>query len=107
MNDALWLMILGMALVTFATRFSLFAVPGVQFSPRLQRGLAYVPVSVFAAIIVPMAVAPSGEVQLSVTNAHLMGALAAGLLAARTGNLLLTLIAGFAVFGGLKWWLGV
>ncbi|MCJ8170139.1 AzlD domain-containing protein [Atopomonas sediminilitoris] len=105
-DQSVWLLVVAMALVTFATRFSLFALPGVQFSPRWQRALGYVPVSVFAAIIVPMVLAPQGgAVQLSLSNPYLLGALAAGVLAVRTGNLLLTLMAGFAVFGSMKWWL--
>ncbi|MEW5958423.1 MAG: AzlD domain-containing protein, partial [Chloroflexota bacterium] len=44
----------GMALVTFAIRYSMFALAGrVEFPARLRRALHYVPPAVLTAIIVP------------------------------------------------------
>ncbi|PTS86774.1 branched-chain amino acid transport, partial [Pseudomonas sp. HMWF032] len=46
----IWLLILGMALITFAIRYSLFAFPNLRFPPLVRQGLHYVPTAVLSAI---------------------------------------------------------
>jgi len=92
------LIFLGMALVTFFTRYTMIALFGHGLSPRLQRWLNYVPAAVLSALIVPAALAPQGTIQLGLPVA----AMIAGCLAAyRTRNVFWTILAGLAVF-----WLG-
>jgi branched-subunit amino acid transport protein len=92
------LIFLGMALVTFLTRYTMIALFGHGLSPRLQRWLNYVPAAVLSALIAPAALAPQGKIALGLPAAALM----AGILAAfRTRNVFWTILAGLAVF-----WLG-
>jgi branched-subunit amino acid transport protein len=92
------LIFLGMALVTFLTRYTMIALFGHGLSPRLQRWLNYVPAAVLSALIIPAALAPQGKVELGLPVASLL----VGCLAAyRTRNVFWTILAGLAVF-----WLG-
>lgn len=70
--------VLGMLVLTFGIRLS-FLVFGhrLRFPDCLQRSLRYVPAAVLTALIVPMALAPHGAVDLSPGNAYLPGTLAA------------------------------
>ena len=65
MTQPLWLAILGMVVVTYGIRLS-FLVFGhkLAFPPALQRALRYVPAAVLTALIVPMALAPQGDIDL-------------------------------------------
>jgi branched-subunit amino acid transport protein len=62
-------LLLGMGVITFAIRYTLFAVGHrVRFSPLVQQALGYVPVAVLTAIIVPAVVMPDGNsLQLTLT----------------------------------------
>jgi branched-subunit amino acid transport protein len=93
-----------MALVTFAIRYSFFALrPEARFPPWVGRVLAYVPVAVLTAIVVPMVLIPDGEHwSLTWRNAWLAGALASGLIAWRYGRLLVAIVVGFAVFAAWR-----
>ena len=55
------LLILGMAVITFAIRCAAFAFgERLTFSPSVRTALNFVPVTVLTAIIVPMTFAPHG-----------------------------------------------
>jgi branched-subunit amino acid transport protein len=97
-----------MALITFATRYSFFALPPERRFPAwVGRVLAYVPVAVLTAIVVPMVLRPDGaHLALDWRNAWLVGALATGGVAWRTQRLLLAILAGFVVFFAWRWLLG-
>jgi branched-subunit amino acid transport protein len=99
--------IAAMAALTFAVRYSFFALPPqVRFPAWVGRVLAYVPVAVLTAIVVPMVLIPDGEHwDLSWRNAWLAGALASGLIAWRYGTLLVAISVGFAVFLAWRGWL--
>jgi uncharacterized membrane protein len=87
--------ILGMALVTYATRAGGFWLMGrVTPSPRLEAWLRHLPGALLAALVAPAIVAagPAGW----------LAALAAGLIAARTGNVLLALGIGVAAIWALR-----
>ena len=93
-------LILGMAIITFAIRYTLFAVGHrVRFSPLVVQALTYVPVTVLSAIVVPVMLMPEGEgLQLSLHNHYLVGGVAAILIAARWRNLLATIAGGILCF---------
>ena len=97
-----------MAAITFAVRYSFFALPPrAKFPPWVGRVLAYVPVAVLTAIVVPMVLMPDGaNWQFTWRNAWLVGAIACGLIAWRTGKLLLAIFVGFAVFAAWRWMVG-
>ncbi len=93
-------LIFGMAVVTFLIRYPMFALSGqVEFPQTLVRALRYVPPAVLTAIIVPAVLMPNGTtINLSYTNAYLIGALAAAAVGWFSRNLLLTIVVGMAAF---------
>lgn len=94
------LLIFGMAVVTFLIRSTVFMLgERLAFAPIVRTALAFVPVTVLTAIIVPMAVTPhGGALELTWRNPQLIGALAACVVSALTRRPLLTIAAGLAVF---------
>lgn len=97
MNEVL--LVLGMALVTFAVRYPPLALVGrLELPERVIRALRYVPVAVLTAIIVPAVLMPQGELDLRLENAYLIAGLTAVLVSWRTKNLLLTIVIGMGVF---------
>jgi branched-subunit amino acid transport protein len=101
-------LIAGMALITFAIRYTLFAVGHrVRFTPWVAQGLNYVPVAVLTAIIAPAMLKPDGgQLDLGMDNAYLVGGIVAIVLAARWRNLLVTIIGALLCFFAWRWWLG-
>ena len=98
MNELL--LILGMALVTFAVRYPvLVLVSKIPLPDRVFRALRYVPPAVLAAIIVPAVLMPDGQtVNFAPSNSALIAGIIAGVIAWRTKNLLLTIVLGMAIF---------
>jgi branched-subunit amino acid transport protein len=87
------LLILGMALVTYATRYSMIVILGRWEVPRtVTLALTYVPTAAFAAIIAPEVVLRQGEIAL--VNARFVAAVAAVLVAALTRHILVTIAVG-------------
>jgi branched-subunit amino acid transport protein len=97
-------MVVGMALVTFAVRYPVLALVGrITLPEPLLRALRFVPPAVLAAIIVPGVLLPDGErLSLGLENAHLVAGIASALIAWRTKNLLLTIVLGMLVFLGWR-----
>ena len=105
MNSFEVALILGMAAITFAIRYTLFAVGHrVRFNPLVARALTYVPVAVLTAIVAPVMLMPDGQgLQLSLDNAYLIGGVAAIGIAARWGNLIATIAGGMLCFFLWRW----
>ena len=95
----------GMALVTFAIRYSMFVLAGrVEFPIGLVNALRYVPPAVLTAIIVPAVLIPGGtSVNFSYTNPYLIGALVAFGVGWFSNNLLLTILLGMLAFWVWQW----
>ncbi|HVK95360.1 MAG TPA: AzlD domain-containing protein, partial [Noviherbaspirillum sp.] len=95
-------MIVGMAVVTFLIKATIFILGGrIAFPPLLQQALGFVPVTVLTAIITPMVLAPQGAgLELSWRNPQLVAAIVAVLVCATTGRQLLTIALALAVFFG-------
>lgn len=100
------LTLLGMVLVTYGIRLS-FLVFGhsVRFPAWLERALRYVPAAVLTALIVPMALAPQGAIDVSLHNAYLPGTIAAVLVALWTRQTLAAIVGGFVVYGLWRWFI--
>jgi branched-subunit amino acid transport protein len=107
MNWASWTVIVGMAVVTFLIRYTLFGLGGrLQFSPRVRQALRHVPVAVLTAIVVPMVLLPDGQHwDVSWRNPWLAGAAASAALALATRKLLAAIAGGMAVY--LLWRFGL
>ncbi|TXT41700.1 MAG: branched-chain amino acid transport [Comamonadaceae bacterium] len=102
------LTILGMAVITFAIKALVFILGDrVRFSPTARQALAFVPVTVLTAIIVPMVLAPHGQgLELSWRNPQLVAALVSVAICLATRQQLLTIMLGLAVFFGWQWMVG-
>ena len=103
----LFLTILFMGLVTYATRLG----PILFFSQRempelLRRALRYVPTAVLTAIILPEMLYPGGELALSLLNMRLVAGVAAALVAWRTHNFFWTIAVVMLVLWVGSWVLG-
>ena len=100
----IWLTILGMALVTYATRvITMLALRG-EVAPWLRRWLGYVPVAVFTALILPALIFETrGDARTSAIGPALPAGIVGALAAWRSGNVLLTIVAGLATFWLLRW----
>ncbi len=103
-----FLLISGMALVTFAARYPVLALLSRStFPASISRALKYVPLAVLSAIIFPEVLLSEGELALHLENAPLFASLIAALVAWRSRNLLMTIVLGMAslwvwrlIFGG-------
>ena len=104
-DTAIWALdLLGMVVVTYGIRLS-FLVFGhsVNFPSWLERALRYVPAAVLTALVVPMALAPQGSMDVSLHNAYLPGTIGAVVVALWTRQTLAAILGGFVVYGLWHW----
>jgi branched-subunit amino acid transport protein len=99
--------ILGMALVTFFTRFASPALLGsAGVASWLRRLLKHVPTAILTALIAPALFAPQGHIELTASNHYLLAGLVAAFFAYRRQPPIVTMGMGMAVmlmlrsFGG-------
>jgi branched chain amino acid efflux pump len=98
-----WLLLIGMGLVTYAIRLSLIVLIGrVDVPPIIQRALRFVPPAVLSAIIFPELLRPGGALNLSFGNVRLLAGVLAALVAWRTKNVLLTIAVGMVALWVLQ-----
>lgn len=96
---SLILLILGMFAVTFSIRFILFArAHRIQLPVWLEEALAYVPVAVLTAIIMPMMLMTDEQLNISWHNPWLLGGLAAFIIGLILRHPLVTIAVGVLVF---------
>ena len=94
MNN-LWLIIIGMGLVTFGIRLVPIVLLGrIEIPLIVQRALRFVPPAVLTAIVVPELLYRNDQIDVSLTNARLLAGLIAIVVAWRTKNALITIGAG-------------
>ena len=97
-----WMLIAGMALLTFLPRYIPIALAGkVQIPDWLSRSLTYVPIAVLSSIVVQTTLVRDGNLSLGLDNAHLIAAIAAFITAALSRHMFLTIAVGLIVFGGI------
>ncbi|MFO7323939.1 MAG: AzlD domain-containing protein [Chloroflexota bacterium] len=103
MNE--FMLVLGMAVVTFAMRYPVMALVGrINLPDRVFQALRYVPPAVLSAIVVPELLLPDGErMLLAPENTRLVAGLVALLVAWKTKNLLLTIVLGMLSLWGWSW----
>jgi branched-subunit amino acid transport protein len=100
----IWLTILGMALATYATRVGTMLALRGEIAPWLRRWLGYVPVAVFSALIVPpLLIQSRGDTRSLAIGPALPAGLVGALVAWRSGNVVLTILAGMLTFWLLRW----
>ena len=100
---AIWLTLLGMALVTVATRVVPILTLRGEIAPWLRRWLGFVPIAVFVALLLPPLVFAPGELPTLAIGPALPAGVVGAVVAWRTNNVLLTIAAGMIVFWMLRW----
>jgi branched-subunit amino acid transport protein len=107
MEVSLWIVMAVIGVLTFLTRLSFIALAGRWDAPPLFRSaLRFVPVAILTAIVVPELVLHTGTLDVSLTNARLLGGVLAILVAWQTKNTVLTIVIGMAAFWILQAFLG-
>ena len=95
--------ILGMALVTYATRALAIFLLSRRLRPAVERFLAHIPAAVFAALAVPPLLAPEGALAPGLPA---LAALLAVPVAWRTRQVFPTILGGLVAFWLLRWLAG-
>ena len=91
----LWIVFAAGGLLTYLTRLSFIALFGRYQVPEIvQRGLRFVPPAVLSAIIFQELLIRDGAVNISFGNLRLIAGLVAGVVAWRTRQPLLVILAG-------------
>ena len=94
---SLWIVILGGMVATLGMRLLfILLIPQERLPGILRRSLHYVPPAVLSAILLPAVLQPEGFLDLSLRNLRLLASLVAALVAWRTRNTWLTILAGMA-----------
>jgi len=94
-----FLIFIGMALVTYFTRYTMIAMLGREVPPLVRRWLRYVPPAVLAAMVAPAALAPEGRLAF---DARAWAVLVGAVVARRTGSVLWTILSGMIAFWFLR-----
>lgn len=103
MHNEMIAIIAGMALVTFATRFSCVALLQQTGMPLwLERWLKHIPTAILTALILPALVLPDGRLDLSWHNHYLLAGFAAALAAYKSRNIVATLVLGMGTMVTLR-----
>jgi branched-subunit amino acid transport protein len=103
MRSEVFYIIIGMALVTYFTRFgslALFRFTGVP--TWLNRWLKYVPVGILTALIVPSLLLPKGYLDITLNNHYLIAGIVAAFVAYKSRNIIATLARGMSIMFVLK-----
>ncbi|MEE9444098.1 MAG: AzlD domain-containing protein [Cocleimonas sp.] len=99
-----WLLIIGMAVLTFLPRYLPFGLAGkVHIPPLMARALSFVPIAVLTVIIVQSAFVREGEIVLSLQNHYLIPTTLSFFVALFTRQLYLTIFIGLVTFALMKW----
>lgn len=98
MRPKVLVIILGMALVTFFTRFFLIGLSRkFRFSDFWLSWLRYIPIAVLTTLIIPAILMPRGQLDVSFKNDHLIAGVIAVVLAYKTRNVILTIGSGIGI----------
>ncbi len=105
MRSDILAIILGMAAVTFLTRFGAqLAFRGTGIPAWLGRWLRHVPTGILTALIAPSLLLPQGRLDLTWHNPYLLAGLVAALAAWRFGSVPVTMGIGMATILLLRLW---
>ena len=97
--------IVGLTLVTVATRASFFMLPSrIQLPPLVERVLRFAPACALMAIVAPAAFTRDHHPYLSWHNNQMWAVLAAAAVFAYRRNMMLMMAVGMTVFTALRLW---
>jgi len=95
MRNEIIILIGGMAIMTFITRFASLGIFRTTGMPAwLDRWLKHLPTAILTALIVPALLLPKGELFISWQNHYLVAGLLSAVIAYRSRNIVATLGAG-------------
>lgn len=98
-EGALWWVIAGGMIATYAGRLSFIGLLPAEFLPGwLRKALRFVPPAVLSALVAPELFRPTGSLDLSLGNTRLLAGLIASLVAWRLRNTWATLAAGLLAY---------
>lgn len=99
----IWLVIIGLTLVTILMRSS-FLMLGDHFPlpERVQHGLRYAPVCALIALVTPELFLAQGAFDVSVTNPKLAAGLAAAVITLTTRSMIAAMAIGMLIFTALR-----
>jgi branched-subunit amino acid transport protein len=102
-SEAGWILIAGLALVSFLTR-AIFVVPSghLRLPPAVHRVLRFAPAAALMAIVAPDMAILHGELALSLANPRLVGGLAGFAVAAATRSILAATAFGLLAFTAVR-----
>ena len=103
----IWLVMILGGIFTFGTRFVMLSGWVAYGLPRwLIDALAFVPIAVLTAILVPAVLIDPATQQIVVTgNARIVAAVVATIIALLTRNVIATISSGLATLWFVQWWL--
>lgn len=102
-NMQIWLIIIGVALLTVLTRSSFLLLGDrVSLPERVQHGLRYAPVCALVALITPEMFTTGGALDVSLSNPKLIAGLAASVLTLVTRNMIAAIVIGMLVLSLLR-----
>ena len=102
-----WLAIIGLAIGTFAIRYSFIGLlAGKKLPPRFERALQLAVPAIFAALVVPLILFEGSQLNLTLRWPHAVAAIITGIYAWWRGGMLLSLIIGMASLHALLRFLG-
>lgn len=104
-NVEIWLVIIGLTLVTILMRSSFLMLGDyVPLPERVQHGLRYAPVCALVALITPELFLTQGAFDLSITNPKLVGGLTAAAITLTTRSMMASMAIGMLVFTVIRYW---
>ena len=99
-----WLLIAGMAVLTFLPRYIPFGLAGkVTIPPLMSQALSYVPIAVLTVIIVQTTLIRDGEITLTLQNHYLIASIIAFFMSLITKHQFLAIGLGLVSFSIMKW----
>ena len=102
-NVEIWLVIIGLTLITILMRSSFLMLGDYLPLPeRVQHGLRYAPVCALVGLVTPELFLTQGALDISITNPKLVAGLAAAAIALTTRSLIAAMAIGMLVFTILR-----
>ena len=103
----IWLVMIVCGMFTFGTRFVMLSEWVAHGLPRwLIDALAFVPIAVLTAILVPaVLIDPATQQIIVIGNARIVAAVVATIIALVTRNVIATISSGLATLWFVQWWL--
>ena len=103
----IWLVMILGGIFTFGTRFVMLSGWVAHGLPRwLIDALAFVPIAVLTAILVPaVLIDPATQQIIVIGNARIVAAVVATIIALLTRNVIATISSGLATLWFVQWWL--